>query len=336
METAGGSLRVRGCAGLQIMIEYPEERRCLSMTIAYGILTVIAVLLLINYCCMVKKDNIWLRMLFACVCVVNLGYFLLSMAKSLNFAIFANDLTYLGSVFLSLCMFMTILDLCGISYSRKLPVILLTLGMVMFAIVCTSGILPWYYREVTLVHVEGAAKLKKVYGVLHPVYLVYLLGYFAAMIVAIVRSRQRTSRLSHKHAILMTGIVLGNISVWVLEKFVPWDFEFLSVSYLFSEIVLLGLYWMMQDYVRVDMVPQPAQETLRTAPVDIATMPMEEKILKILSFLKPGEILATREREILERILMNKRRKEIADELCLSENTIKTYTRTLYGKLGVS
>ena len=114
------------------------------------------------------------------------------------------------------------------------------------------------------------------------------------------------------------------------------DFEFLSVSYLFSEIVLLGLYWMMQDYVRVDMVPQPAQETLRTAPVDIATMPMEEKILKILSFLKPGEILATREREILEMILMNKRIKEIADELCLSENTIKTYTRTLYGKLGVS
>jgi two-component system response regulator DevR len=65
-------------------------------------------------------------------------------------------------------------------------------------------------------------------------------------------------------------------------------------------------------------------------------MPMEEKILKILSFLKEGELLATREREILEMVLENKKRKEIADELCLSENTIKTYTRTLYGKLGVS
>ena len=41
-------------------------------------------------------------------------------------------------------------------------------------------------------------------------------------------------------------------------------------------------------------------------------------------------------REILELILKNKRRKEIANELCLSENTIKTYTRTLYSKLGVS
>jgi DNA-binding CsgD family transcriptional regulator len=37
----------------------------------------------------------------------------------------------------------------------------------------------------------------------------------------------------------------------------------------------------------------------------------------------------------LELVLANKKRKEIADALCLSENTIKTYTRTLYGKLGV-
>jgi two-component system response regulator DevR len=65
-------------------------------------------------------------------------------------------------------------------------------------------------------------------------------------------------------------------------------------------------------------------------------MPMEEKILKVLSFLKPGEMLAEREREVLELVLQNKKRKEIADELCLSENTIKTYTRTLYGKVGVS
>ena len=47
-------------------------------------------------------------------------------------------------------------------------------------------------------------------------------------------------------------------------------------------------------------------------------------------------MLCTREREILEFILENKKRKEIAKELYLSENTIKTYTRTLYAKLGVT
>ena len=129
--------------------------------------------------------------------------------------------------------------------------------------------------------------------------------------------------------------MFGNIAVWLVEKFIPWDFEFLSVSYLFSEIILLGLYWMMQDYVRSDLVPKPVEEAPRPVPIDIATMPTEEKILKILSYLKPGEMLSPREREILELILQNKKRKEIADGLCLSENTVKTYTRTLYGKVGV-
>jgi DNA-binding CsgD family transcriptional regulator len=261
---------------------------------------------------------------------------MLSVSKTVGFAVFANDVAYFGSVFLSMSMLLTIVKLCGFEIKKKLVIMLIVIGAAMFSIIATVGILPWYYKEVELVFVDGAAKLKKVYGVLHPMYLVYLVTYFLAMVACIVQSIRKKIIASQRHAVLLAAIVFGNIAVWFVEKFIPWDFEFLSVSYLFSEIVLLGLYWMMQDYVRVDMVPQPAQETLRTAPVDIATMPMEDKILKILSFLEPGEILATREREILEMILMNKRRKEIADELCLSENTIKTYTRTLYGKLGVS
>jgi len=56
----------------------------------------------------------------------------------------------------------------------------------------------------------------------------------------------------------------------------------------------------------------------------------------VLRCVKDGETLASREREILERILENKKRRQIAEELFLSENTVKTYTRTLYAKLGVT
>jgi DNA-binding CsgD family transcriptional regulator len=205
----------------------------------------------------------------------------------------------------------------------------------MFAVVATVGILPWYYKEVELTFVGGAAKLKKVYGVLHPTYLIYLLSYFSAMVACIVQSVRKKMIASQRHASLLAAIVFGNIAVWFLEKFIPWDFEFLSVSYLFSEVILIGLYWMMQDYIRIDLVPQSEQEKFVPITVDITTMPVEEKMLKILSTLRPGEILVAREREILEMVLQNKKRKETADELCLSENTIKTYTRTLYGKIGV-
>jgi DNA-binding CsgD family transcriptional regulator len=299
-------------------------------------MAMIATVLLIGYCALVRKKEPWLLLLYVCVTIVNVGYFLLSISKTIEFAIFANDVAYLGSIFLSMSMLLTIVKLCGFEVQKKLVIVLIALGAAMFVIVATSGILPWYYKEISLVFVDGAAKLEKVYGVLHPTYLVYLLAYFATMVVCIIQSICKKIIASQRYAALLAAIVFGNIAVWLVEKFIPWNFEFLSVSYLFSELILLGLYWMMQDYVRSDLISQPVVGAPRPAPIDITTMPMEEKILKVLSFLKPGEMLAEREREVLELVLQNKKRKEIADELCLSENTIKTYTRTLYGKVGVS
>ena len=307
-----------------------------ALIITYAIMAVIATILLIGYVALVRKKEPWLLLLYICVTIVNVGYFLLSVSNTVTFAIIANDIAYFGSVFLSMSMLLTIVRLCGFEVKNKLVITLSAIGLAMFAIIATAGILPWYYKEVSLTFVDGAAKLQKVYGVLHPTYLLYLLVYFSAMVACIVQSIRKKMIASQRHAVLLAAIVFGNIAVWLVEKFIPWNFEFLSVSYLFSEIILLGLYWMIQDYVRVDLVPQPKQEVARPAPIDIVAMPMEEKVLKILSFLKPGEMLAAREREILELVLQNKKRKEIAEELCLSENTIKTYTRTLYGKVGVS
>ena len=303
------------------------------MTVAYGVMAALALLLLLGYCVLLRKKEFWLLLLYVSVTVVNLGYFMLSLSKTLSFALFANRVAYLGSILLMICMLMTVLRLCGFSYRRWVPIVLLSLGAVMLTLV---GSVPLYYREVSLEFVGGGAKLCKVYGVLHPVYLCYTLGYFTAMIVTILLALKKQLKGAPKQATLMVGVVLGNILIWFVEKLIPVDFEFLSISYLFSELVFLGLYWMMQDYVRADLVPRPVQEVPRPVPIDIATMPMEEKILKVLSFLKPGEMLAEREREVLELVLQNKKRKEIAEELCLSENTIKTYTRTLYGKVGVS
>ena len=306
------------------------------MIITYAIMAVIALILLVGYFALVRKKEPWLLLLYICVAIVNVGYFLLSISRTIEFAIFANDVAYIGSVFLSMSMLLTIMHLCGFEVRRGLVITLGLIGIIMFLIVATVGILPWYYKEVELIFVDGAAKLKKVYGALHPLYLIYLVGYFSAMVACIVQSIRKRMIASQRHATLLAVIVFGNIAVWFVEKFVPWDFEFLSLSYIFSEIVLLGIYWMMQDYVHKKDIPKFTQAEKERLGVDIATMPMDVKIGKVLLFVRNGEHILPREREILELILDNHKRKEIADKLCLSENTIKTYTRTLYSKLGVS
>ena len=306
------------------------------MTTGYIICVIAAMGLLIAYSAMVKTKEFWLMMLYVCVSVVNLGYLLMSLANTIEFAVFGNDVAYLGSVFLSVCMFLTIVRLCGFEIKKTHIITCLTLGAVMFAIIASSPMLPLYYKSVAIEMIDGAAKLVKEYGVLHPVYAVYLLGYFAAMIGTIIHSVRRKKIGNPKLAGFIATIVCGNIVIWLFEKMVSWEYEFLSVTYIISELLLLLVYWMMQDYVLKRDIPTYTQAEKEDLTAQITTMTMEAKLAKVLSFVKEDNPLSIREREILEMIIAGTKRKEIAETMHLSENTIKTYTRTLYGKLGIS
>jgi DNA-binding NarL/FixJ family response regulator len=93
---------------------------------------------------------------------------------------------------------------------------------------------------------------------------------------------------------------------------------------------------MMQDYVHKSDIPMYTQAQKEELAVQITTMTMEAKLARILTFVKEDHPLSMREREILEMVIAGKKRREIADTMHLSENTVKTYTRTLYGKLNIS
>jgi len=292
--------------------------------------------LLIAYLVMVKNKEIWLTMLYICVTVVNLGYLLLSMANTVEFAVFGNDVAYLGSVFLSMCMFLTIVRLCGFKIKKAHVITCVSLGALMFAIVASSPMLPLYYKSVDIEMIDGAAKLVKEYGVLHPVYLVYLLGYFAAMIGTIIHSVRKKKIGNPKLAGFIAAIVCSNIVMWLFEKLVNWEYEFLSVTYISSEFLLLIVYWMLHDYVHKNEVPSPVIVEEKAPIIIVDNMTRAEKIKTILDSLPEDTVLSTRQMDILERILDYKSRKEIAVELHLSENTVKTHTGMLYKALGVS
>ena len=306
------------------------------MIIGYGITTTLSVLFFVLYRILVKKREFWLSLLFACIALVNVGYLMLSLAKSVEFAIFANDVAYLGSVFLSTCMLFTIIKLCGYKVTKAHVIIALSLGVVMFLIVATSGILPWYYKSVSIESINGATVLKKDYGILHPVYLVYLVLYFLAMLTTIIHSIVKKRAAAQKFSVVMLGIVLINLFIWFIEKFGKWEFEFLSVSYIFSEILFVLLYWTMQDYIRKDKVPTTVIVEQKAPIIIVDSISREEKIKTILAALPEGATLSVRQMDVLEGIIDGKSRKEIAADLCLSENTVKMHTSSLYRLLGVT
>ena len=306
------------------------------MILAYLIMFIVSILLALGYFFAIQKKDKWFTILYLSISLVNLGYLLLSVATNNSFAIFVNKIAYFGQIFVITSMLMLVIKLCGINYNKKIPIILLIIGSIMFLIICTTGYLPWYYKDAYIINVDGYNILYKEYGPLHFLYLIYVLLYFTTMIVICFYSINKKQVNSQKEAIFIMIVVLGNIAMWIVEKCIKWEFELLAVSYLMSELILLGLNWMMQDYVHINTIEKRKTNGYSQANYILMNLTLEEKLKKVFSILPKGEILAPREKEILEKILENKRRKDIAEELHLSENTIKTYIRSLYSKLNIS
>ena len=304
------------------------------MSIAYGGLFAFSLILLPLYFIFLKKkhNEPWLFILFLCVSTVNLGYLLISISQTVEFALFANKIAYLGQIIIPVCMLRIISRLCGFRHKAWVSIVLYVSAGLMFALVCTTGYLDWYYKDASLGECDGASYLIKEYGFLHPTILIYVVGYFLLLLGIILFSLFKNRGSSQKLAALMLAVVLGNIGMWIIEKLIFWSFELLAVSYVMSELVFFFVYILLDDYIHKSDVPR-----VGGAPVIVVdSLERAEKLRLILSHLPEGVSLSARQTDALEGLVDGKSRKEIAADLHLSENTVKMHTASLYRLLGVS
>lgn len=307
-----------------------------SRSIIYGVAAVLSALLLIGCLFLVRKKRQWFVLLFSSVLVVNIGYTVLSVSSGLEMALWANRVSYLGSVFLPLAMLMIILNITNTRTNRWVPVSLFSLAVVVFLIAASPGILPIYYKEVSFEVVNGVSTLVKVYGPLHPLYLVYLLGYFSAMIAVIIRASIKKTFDSTAHAVIIAMAVFVNIGVWFIEQISSIDFEFLSVSYIITELFLCGVHMVMNENQRLRELVQQKEEALRTTSTDVSRADRVVSSEMMEYFAQGLDTLTSQERQIYEAYLSGTSTKDIMIELNIKENTLKFHNKNLYSKLGVS
>ena len=310
-----------------------------GLTVVYGAAAVLALLLLVGYCGAVRKKNLWIGVLFASVTVVNLGYFLLALSRSLEQALLANRLSYLGSVLLPVAMLMILLRTTGLRYPRWLPPVLLALAAGVLVIAASPGYLDIYYREVTFRIVEGAGSLQKVYGPWHKVYLIYLLGYFGTMLAVMIRAVVQKKLESTGQAVVLLIAVFGNLCVWFIEQLVRINFEILSLSYIISELFLLAVHWMATENARLQemlihqAVTDVRKQEIRKHQAEAAVSCTGEELeiyRRGLSELTPTE------QTVYALYLEGHSTKEVLAQLNIKENTLKYHNRNIYSKLGVS
>ena len=270
--------------------------------------------------------------------IVNLGYLSLALSGTLEEALLANRIAYLGSVFLPLSMLFIILNVCKLNYSRWFVGFLLCISTIVFIIAASPGYSEIYYKSVTLSTVNGITVLNKVYGPWHSIYLYYLIAYFSAMIGFIFYAIVKKKISNSLHAVILLSATFVNIAVWFAEQLVHIDFEFLSVSYIITEIFLLLLTLLMQETSFTQPVPVVVKPEVPVESDDsvILEAPDQEMLEKGQYLVAQLPTLTPTEKMIYDYYLEGRAAKEILVLLDIKENTLKYHNKNIYSKLGVS
>lgn len=301
------------------------------MSLIYGIISLVSLILIVICRLVDKKNNKNLLLLFISVFVCNLGNFLISVSPSVGFELWANRISYLGQVFLPFFMLRLILELCKLDHPKWLTPTLLTLGSVMLLIAASPGICDLYYKNVSIETINGTTRIIRDYGILHDVYSVYLAGYVIATLGVIIYAIKKKKLVSTMHATFLFAATLCNVTVWIVEKFLPRGFEFLSVSYIVTELFILLLYGILQQY---EMIFRTTKES------DLEQMQIKDipqGVMESLElFIERVPKLTDAEYGVFVHYVNGYKIKEIPSLSHISENTVKKYNRSIYKKLGVS
>ena len=318
------TLLLSGCSGV--------GSKSANVSLAYLVSAVISLMVFVCYLFIKEKDR-WFVILFASVFIVNIGYYLLAVSPTLSFALWANRIAYLGSVFLPISMLIIILDTVDIKYRKWLPYALCAIGGFVFLVAASPGILDIYYKEVSLVVVNGVSTLKKVYGPLHVVNLLYLLSIFTLIVTSIIYAITKKKIKSPIYSVILASAVFLNIGVWFIEQLVDIGFEILSISYIISEIFLLAVNVLMAENEKLKTVSTVKEAPEKKEALN-ATTSFSADSVEI--YLDGQASLTQTERLIFDLYTTGKSTKEIMAEMNITENTLKFHNKNIYGKLGIS
>ena len=238
-----------------------------------------------------------------------------------------------------LAMLLIIGDVCQMKDRKWVKGLFVGISTAAFLLAASGDWLGLYYHSVDIVIIAGSTKLLKEYGPLHILYTVYLLSYVLIMVAVIFYAAKKQRLTSFKYTIFLLVAVLLNIAVWALEQGFNEDFEFLSVSYIVTEVLLLLLYSMLRDYGIVQpggqVISVQMLAELNTHEVNPGALPpgMEDMFR---GFVDKVKTLSTAERRILKYYIDGHDTADIPELAFISIHTVKKHNRSIYQKLEVA
>ncbi|MBQ0168080.1 MAG: HD domain-containing protein [Treponema sp.] len=178
------------------------------------------------------------------VIISSFGYFFMSISRTLEEALLSQIIGYVGGVFLPVFYFFSVSEICHITLSKTVKIILPLIQVVIFGFVCTMGRQPLFYTSAELQIINGMPVLQKSYGPFHILPIVSMFLYLFLGIVIVIFAYKKKKSLDRKNAVTMLLLMVVAIGVYIMEKVFSIKFTIIPLAF---DVLMLGALIPMYD-----------------------------------------------------------------------------------------
>ncbi len=206
----------------------------------YEVLFGLSVLLTLIYIIIWHKHfDTHISLIFAFIPLVNLAYALMAHSRTLDAALVAAKLTYVGGCFLSLFITQSIFGLCHINLKRWMSAVLMIMCLTSYAFALSMGNAPYFYKTVGFEIDKGVGRLVKTYGFAHTLTLIVIFSLVIISFTAMVYSLIKKKDVSNKTIVLLMLPATISFLSYFANRFTPEGIDAMPLSYVFAQAVYL-------------------------------------------------------------------------------------------------
>ena len=202
-----------------------------------------------------KHFDVNLTMVFTLIPITCLGYVMSTHVTTLDGALLAQQVIYIGGSFLQLFIGLTIFNLCQIRISKLGRLILFGICAVVYSSVLTIGHLKIFYTKVDFEMVEGKPNFIREYGIMHTIFYAMVGLFLLAGIATIVYSWLRNKEIPRRILLLLfIPDIVCVFAYFVLLKLLSLPVDLVPFVYVFAEVIYIMIAYRVSLYNVSDTV----------------------------------------------------------------------------------
>ncbi len=165
------------------------------------------------------------------ITICNLGYFALGASATVEAAIYANALTYLGGVLIPAFVTLCVANICHVNIPRWFILTMIIFNMGVYMLILTIGHNDLYYATVDIDSYKGVTYLVKTYGPFHNVYTITLIAETVGVVAVALYSIFRGNKVSTGTAVILVATWVSGSLVYLLERAFHSKLDFMPFYY---------------------------------------------------------------------------------------------------------